>query len=341
MRKRPQFLAAVVVGRLPSLLAAVLALGMAASAARAQAPTLQDLLSGIVQVKTVINPDARTTENLGRERSGSGIVIDQDGLVLTIGYLMLEAHAAEVITHDGRTLPANIVGYDHASGFGLLRTITPLQARPLMFGKSAEVKERDRVLAASFGGAGMIAPVNVVSRREFAGSWEYLLDDAIYTSPPHPAWSGAALVNREGRLVGVGSLIMADVSADGSGTPGNMFVPIDLLPPILADLLTDGRRAGAPSPWLGVNTVEVGGRLLVTRLTAGGPAEKAGMQRGDIVLGVGGKPATGLGDLYRKVWALGRAGIKVPLDVQRDGNERRIEVESMNRLDHLRLKSTY
>ena len=335
------YLFAALVGRLPLLLAATLFVAVAASAAHAQAPSLDGLLSGIVRVKTIINPDARTSENLGRERSGSGIVIDQNGLVLTIGYLMLEAHAAEVETHDGKTVPATIVGYDHSSGFGLLRTLTPLKVRPLPLGKSAEVQENDRVLVASFGGANMVAPVSVVSVREFAGSWEYLLDRAIYTSPPHPAWSGAALINREGKLVGVGSLIMADVSEESAVLPGNMFVPIDLLPSVMADLLTDGKRLGPARPWLGVNTVDVGGRLLVTRVTSGGPAEKAGVKQGDVLLGVDGQPATSLGELYRKVWARGAAGVSVPLDVLHEGERKRVDVKSMNRMDHLRLKSTY
>jgi len=275
------------------------------------------------------------------EREGSGVVIGSDGLVLTIGYLMVEAHAAEVVTNDGRTVPANVVGYDHETGFGLLKAAQPLNLRPMGLGKSADLKEKDPVLVASFGGTGMVAPVHVVARREFAGSWEYLLDEAIFTTPPHPAWSGAALINREGKLVGVGSLIVRDVGGKGDGEPGNMFVPIDRLPPILADLIAEGRVSGPARPWLGVTAEEVAGRLLVARVTVGGPAEKAGLQKGDILVGVGGQTAKGLADFYRKVWSRGGAGITVPLDVLRDSAAKRIDVESMNRLDHLKLKSTF
>jgi S1-C subfamily serine protease len=183
--------------------------------------------------------------------------------------------------------------------------------------------------------------VHVAALREFAGSWEYLLDTAIFTSPPHPVWSGAALISREGKLVGVGSLIVADVSGKGGGGPGNMFVPIDKLPPILADLIADGRSSTPPKPWLGVSTEEVDGKLRVSRVTAGGPAEKAGLQKGDVLKGVGGREARNLGDFYRKVWALGSAGITVPLDVVRDDKARRLDIPSMNRLDHLKLKSTF
>src|SRR3990170_4089618 len=162
----------------------------------------------------------------------------------------VEAHAAEVQLNDGRTVPAEIVGYDHETGFGLLKAIAPLKVRPLPLGKSAELKARDPVLVASHGGPGMVAPVHVAAKREFAGSWEYLLDEAIFTSPPHPAWSGAALINREGKLVGVGSLIVRDAAGIREQNPGNMFVPIDRLPPILAELIADGRAAGPLRPWL-------------------------------------------------------------------------------------------
>jgi len=327
-----------------SLIAFVLVLLSAAAGpgARAQTTTtLDDLVSAVVHVKTFINPNGRTVATLGGERQGTGIVIGADGLVLTIGYLMVEAHAAEVVTNDGRTVPANVVGYDHETGFGLLKAAQPLNLRPMGLGKSADLKEKDPVLVASFGGTGMVAPVHVVARREFAGSWEYLLDEAIFTTPPHPAWSGAALINREGKLVGVGSLIVRDVGGKGDGEPGNMFVPIDRLPPILADLIAEGRVSGPARPWLGVTAEEVAGRLLVARVTADGPAEKAGVQKGDILVGVGGQTAKSLADFYRKVWARGGAGTSVPLDLLRDNAAKRIDVESMNRLDHLKLKSTF
>ena len=231
----------------------------------------------MVRIKTVINPDARTTQNLGREREGSGIVIDDNGLILTIGYLMVEAHTAEVTTNDGRTLPASIVGYDHETGFGLLQAIAPLKVKPMAFGKSSALARDDVVIVASFGGPARAAPARILAKREFAGSWEYLLDEAIFTSPPHPAWSGAALINREGKLVGIGSLIVADALGDGSGEAGNMFVPVDLLAPILGDLIADGRASRDPRPWIGVTTNEVYGRLVVSQVTPHGPAEKAGL----------------------------------------------------------------
>ena len=168
-------------------------------AAPVQAASPDELVAAVVRIKTFINPEGQTVQSLGREREGSGIVIDEDGLVLTIGYLMVEAHAAQIVTNEGRTVPAEIVGYDHESGFGLLRATVPLKIKPLAFGRSADVKERDRVLVIGAGGADAVQPTYVVAKREFAGNWEYLLDEAIFTSPPHAAWSGAALVVARGQ----------------------------------------------------------------------------------------------------------------------------------------------
>lgn len=305
-----------------------------------QALTLDEMIEPVVRLKVFVNPDARTAASLGYERDGSGIVIDANGLVLTIGYLMVEAYAAEILTNDGRKVAANIVGYDHDTGFGLLQATAPLKVRAMPFGKSADLKVGEAVLASSYGGRDGTVPAYIAARREFAGAWEYLISDAIFTMPAHSHWSGAALINREGRLVGVGSLIVGDVGGKHSGVAGNMYVPIDLLLPILADLIADGRAAAAPKPWLGMNTEDVGGRLVVRRVTPGSPAEKSGMRRGDVITGIRGERPTSLADLYRKIWAQGNAGVDVPVDFERDGGAQHLDIKSMNRLDHLRLKST-
>jgi len=322
-----------------ALIAGVMAL--LSTSALAQPASIEELVSAVVRINTHITPDGRTVQGLGREREGSGILIDADGLVLTIGYLMVEAYAAEVVDNNGRTVPANVVGYDHETGFGLLRTIEPLKLKPMPLGKSAEIREGDPVLVASFGGPAMVGGAYVVAKREFAGGWEYLLDEALFTAPPHPAWSGAALINREGKLIGVGSLIVGDAARGGEKVPGNMFVPIDRLAPILDDLITAGRTAGAGRPWLGLNTEELRGRLFVSRVTPSGPAERAGIKSGDVIVGVSGEQPKSLADFYRKVWAQGPAGATVALDVLQDSQLRRFEIKSINRLDHLRLKSTF
>jgi S1-C subfamily serine protease len=309
--------------------------------APAQTTSVEALLSGVVKVKTFINPDGRTLQNLGRQREGSGIVIDNSGLILTIGYLMVEAHAAEVVTNDGRAVPADVVGYDNETGFGLLRAIIPLKVPPIPFGKSAGVKERDAVIVASFGGTDRAVPAMVVAKREFAGNWEYLVEDALFTSPPHQAWSGAALLDHQGKLIGVGSLIVGDATGRRDNVPGNMFVPIDMLPPILADLMTEGHASGPAHPWIGMTTDDRHGHLTVNSLTKEGPAEKSGLRKGDVILAVGGEQPKGLADLYRKMWAQGAAGTVISFDVIQNSERRHVDVKSMNRLDHLRLKSTF
>ena len=318
-----------------ALIASLLAL-LSASAAEAQPASVEELVSAVVRINTHITPDGRTVQGLGREREGSGILIDADGLILTIGYLMVEAYAAEVVDNSGRTVPANVVGYDHETGFGLLRTIEPLKLKPMPLGKSAEIREGDPVLIASFGGPAMVGGAYVVAKREFAGSWEYLLDEALFTAPPHPAWSGAALINREGKLVGVGSLIVGDATRGSDKAPGNMFVPIDRLSPILGDLIAAGRTAGPGRPWLGLNTEELRGRLFVSRVTPGAPAEKAGIKSGDVIVGVNGEQPKSLADFYRKVWSSGPAGTEIPIEVVRGNRSHWLRIKSADRASFLK-----
>ncbi|MDX2156128.1 MAG: S1C family serine protease [Hyphomicrobiaceae bacterium] len=329
----------------PKLLAVVLLMlvlvstaGMIVAAGSATAQTaVEQLVSGVVRIRAYINPDGRTVGNLGAERSGTGIVIGSDGLVLTIGYLMVEAQAGEVELNDGRKVAAEIVGYDYDTGFGLLRATMPLGVAPVPLGRSADLKAGDRVLVAVGGGVERLGPARVAARREFAGYWEYLLEEAIFTSPPYSDWSGAALINREGQLVGVGSLVVGDTSGKGAGPPGNMFVPIDPLEPILAELIAGGAVSGPARPWLGITTDDQGGTLVVRRTTPGAPADTAGVRSGDRIVRVGQTEPRSLAELYRAIWGLGNAGVAVPLEVERDGKRREIEVKSVNRREHLKL----
>jgi S1-C subfamily serine protease len=299
--------------------------------------SLEQLVSGIVRIKAFINPDGRTVGILGSERTGTGVVIGSDGLILTIGYLMVEAQAGEIELNDGRKVAAEIVGYDYDTGFGLLRAARPLDVVPVPLGRSSDVKAGDKVLVALGGGVERVGPATVAARREFAGYWEYLLDEAIFTTPPYSDWSGAALISREGRLVGIGSLVVGDASGKGAGPPGNMFVPIDGLPPIMAELIAAGRVTGPARPWIGVNTDERNGDLVVRRVTPGSPAEKAGIEAGDRIVGLGkGQPRT-LAELYRGMWALGEAGVVIPLEIERERSRRMLEIKSINRREHLKL----
>jgi S1-C subfamily serine protease len=301
---------------------------------------IADTLSAVVRVRMRAVPDARSNATLGPTREGSGVVIEPD-YVLTIGYLVIEPDAIEVTAVTGRTLPATLAGYDHASGFGLLKVQGDLQVKPIVLGDSAAAKVREPMIVVPFGGREAASLAYVMSRRQFAGSWEYLLDSAIFTSPPTMTWAGAALVNRELRLVGVGSLLVGNAEDPAAPQPGNMFVPVDLLKPILADLKANGRAAGPQRPWLGVNTEEVQGRLLVSRVQPEGPAARAGLRRGDVIVGVADVAVKTHADLYRKLWSLGAAGVEVPLKVLQDGDVRELKVKSIDRFEYFKGRQTY
>lgn len=307
--------------------------------AAAPGPRLTVDALSVVKVTSKAVPDARSGRSLGPRREGSGVVIDSSGLVLTIGYLIVEAESIELSTADGKTYPASVVGYDNATGFGLLRALSPLPIKPVQFGQSADITERELVLIVGFDG---VAPAYVVSRRPFIGYWEYLLDEAIYTAPATVNWSGAALLNREGKLLGIGSLIVGD--ALGTGTrqlPGNMFVPIDLLKPLLGDLIAMGKSSARPRPWMGVNTQEVQGNVIVTRVSPEGPAERADVRKGDVIVALGGQPVTGQADFYIKLWKSGEAGVEVPLEVLRAGRVEKLLVKTMDRANYYRPRPTY
>ena len=329
-------------GRMRRWAGAVTALGLAMAAHAAvaeQAPSAEDILGAVVRLTAATAEDARTAGSLGTRRAGNGIVIDGDGLVLTIGYLILEATSATVTDHDGRAVPADVLAYDHGSGLGLVRAREPLGITPLALGSAAGLGRADRVLMVTREEAESATPTpaRIADRRAFAGSWEYLIEDAIFTVPPRPWFGGAALVDARGRLVGVGSLVVGDAMRAPRRMAGNMFVPIDALGPVFADLLSDGRSLAPQPPWLGVYTEEFRGRLVVIRVAEDGPGAAAGVREGDLVLGVEGVPVTSLAEFYRTVWALGPAGTEVVLDLVRDGAVKRIRLRSGDRYDWLRI----
>jgi S1-C subfamily serine protease len=298
---------------------------------------IAETLAAVVRVKMRAVPEARSNATLGPAREGSGIVIEPD-YVLTIGYLVIEPDAIEVTTVNDRTLPATLAGYDHATGFGLLKVQGDLAVKPLALGDSAALGVREPVIIMPHGGRETASLAQVMSRRQFTGSWEYLLESAIFTAPPTMTWAGAALVNRQLRLVGVGSLLVRDTVEPGTPEPGNMFVPTDLLKPILAELKANGRTAGPQRPWLGLNTEEVQGRLLVSRVSPEGPAARAGVRQGDVIVGVAGEPVKTHVELYRKVWSLGAAGVEVPLRLSHGADVRDVRVKSIDRFEYFKGK---
>jgi S1-C subfamily serine protease len=296
--------------------------------------TVEELSRTVVGLRVDISPGARTAPVLGTHREGNGVVIGEDGLILTIGYLVLEAEKVAVVTHDGREVPAAVIAYDANSGLGLLRAQPQLALRPMPLGDSASLAEQDPVLVVTQGGVENMLAALVISRRTFAGYWEYMLDEAIFTTPPHPNFAGAALIDRDFRLVGIGSLFLQDTSNRELSIPGNMFVPINHLKPVMAALLKTGRPDERPRPWLGVNLAEQFGRVIVTRITQDGPASQAGLHVGDIILEVSGKKVESMEHFYRSLWGLGTAGIKVQLKLVQGNSVTLLSVTTRDRYRH-------
>jgi S1-C subfamily serine protease len=291
----------------------------------------EKFLDAIVEVRITVPKNARTAERFGTNRVASGVVIDTTGHILTIGFQTIEAETVKIVRKDQETVNATVVTYDRITGFGLLRATSPLEVTPMPLGNSSDVKEGDPVLAASYGYEGAVQGVRVVARKEFAGPWEYLLENAIFTAPAIERFSGAALIDRNGHLVGIGYLFSQLKIADIGLMPTNMFVPIDLLKPILSDLKLSGRSKLPPRPWLGVRTEEFYGRLVVERVVSGSPSEKAGIKSGDIILAVNKQEVHGMADFYRKVWSLGKGGVDVPLRLLQGIQIRDIVVHSTTR----------
>ena len=272
---------------------------------------------------------------MGTERGGYGVVIREDGLVLTIGYLVNEASQIWLTTNRGQVIEAHPLAFDQSTGFALVQALGKLDAPHLLRGSSADVNIGDSVFVIGHGGTAHSLKTRVTAKQEFAGYWEYVLDEALFTSPAHPQWGGAALLDAQGDLIGIGSLLVQQ-EVKGENIHVNMFVPIDHLNPILDSLLKTGRGPNPPRPWLGMYTQDPDGKLVVGRLTAGGPAERAGVKVGDMVLGVGEQRVKDLATLFRTVWGLGPAGVKVPLMIARSGDVLRIAVESGDRNNYLR-----
>ena len=240
--------------------------------------TIDTISRSMVALRSTIPNDAFTATTLGTLREGSGVVIREDGLVLTIGYLITEAEEVWLTRHDGHVVPGHALAYDQETGFGLVLAMTPLGVPAVQFGNTAETKVGDRAILAD--GIGQSVHSNIVAKQEFAGYWEYLLDEAIFVGHAHSSWGGAALFDVDGKLLGIGSLYLQMVR-NGEAADVNMVVPINLLLPILDDLLTRGRVNRPPRPWLGAFTAESDGRVVIMSVTQEGPAAEAGLRRGD------------------------------------------------------------
>jgi S1-C subfamily serine protease len=291
------------------------------------------LLQSVVAVRATIPEDAFTAGTLGTIREGSGVVIDAGGLVLTIGYLITEAEEVWLTRGDGRVVAAHALAYDQVTGFGLVQALGPLELPALPLGDSGKAEVGDAVVFAD--GRGRFVRASIVAKQEFAGYWEYLLDEAIFIAPAHPSWGGAALVGADGRLIGIGSLRL-QMSRGKETADINMAVPINLLPPILDDLVRHGAANRPPRPWLGIFSAESDGDVVVMSVAEGSPAAKAGVQPGDVISDVRDAEVDGLADFYRKLWRAGPAGAEVPMRIVRDGRDTWLRIKSADRNSFLR-----
>src|SRR5687768_554741 len=292
-------------------------------------------LDAVVQVRTEIPEDAFTASILGTERAGNGVVINDKGLVLTIGYLITEASVIWLTTNKGVVAGGTVLGYDQATGFGLVQPLGKLGVKAIERGSAASIRVGENVVVAGHGGRAHALKATVFAKREFAGYWEYVLDEALFTAPAHPQWGGSALIGGDGKLLAIGSLLVQE-KVDAGTLQGNMLVPIDLLEPILNDRSEERRANRAPRPWLGMYTTEAGSKLVVAGIAPNGPAERAGVQVGDIVLEVAGAKPNSLADLWRRVWRLGSPGAEVRLKLQRKTAQADARLVSADRNDFLK-----
>jgi S1-C subfamily serine protease len=292
---------------------------------------LDQALASVMGLHAIIPGDAFTAETLGTERAGNAVLIRENGVVLTIGYLITEAESIWLTSSIGGAVPGHVLAYDQETGFGLVQALGRLSVSPMELGTETRVGAGDRVVMAAEGGRRHAIAATVVARQEFAGHWEYVLDRAIFTAPAHPFWGGAALIAGDGSLIGVGSLHVQHSNGRELRRDVNMIVPIDLLPPILEDLLTFGRPNRPPRPWLGLYATEVDDAIVVAGLSERGPAVKTGLRPGDRILAVRDEPVSSLASFWRRVWASGPAGSEVVLQVVRDNDTMRVRIPSADR----------
>ncbi len=297
---------------------------------------LERALRGVVNVKSYVPADAFTADTLGTERAGSGVVVRESGLVVTIGYLVTEAETIWLTASDGRAIPGHALAYDQETGFGLVQALGRLDLPALEIGDSDRVKVGDPVVFAAGGGRHHAIETRVVGRQEFAGYWEYLLDDAFFTAPAHPFWGGGALLGADGKLLGIGSLILQQGDGKGRRLDMNMVLPIGHLMPVLDDLLSYGRVDRPARPWLGMYATENDDDIVVGGVADGGPADKAGIRSGDRIISVADEEITDLGGLWRRVWAAGSAGADVRLRLGRDTGVVPVTIRSADRASYLK-----
>ena len=294
-------------------------------------------LGTLVSIQSYIPDNAMSAGMLGTERTGHGIRLREDGLIVTIGYVVTEAEEIWITSHDRRAVPGFVVGSDFESGLALIKPTMPLPGPIMEIGDPSMLGVGDTAcIAGSREANPQAVEVHVVAKQEFAGRWEYVLDKAIFTAPPYESWSGAALLDQEGRLCGVGSLVIQGFEVNETRRATNMFVPIDLLPPIIDEICEYGRRSTPPRPWLGLLVDDEDDGLIVVGVYRNCPADKAGLRPGDVIIRGGDQPVHSLANMFKTVWSLGAAGINVPLLVLRSSQLQEVVIRSTDRSEFLK-----
>ena len=295
--------------------------------------------ASVVGIRVTAAEGSRSAETLGRQRSGSGVVIGPDGLILTIGYLVLEAEQIQIVTQDNKILPARNVGYDLATGFGLIRPLLPLQVAPVVLGSTGRLEPGEALMAAIGGSDADVAMTQLMSKRAFSGYWEYHIESALFTSPPIANHSGAPLFSRSGELLGIGSLFTMDTMGENTRLPGNMFVPVDLLKPILAEMQQTGTTASSRRPWLGLSSTDQSGRVQIVRVNKESPAQAAGLKPGDVVLAVDDAKVVSLESFYKRLWEHADPAVDVKLTVLQGADLKVISLRAVDRMSTMRKPS--
>jgi S1-C subfamily serine protease len=293
---------------------------------------IERFYESIVSVRSIVPPEARTAASLGVEREGNGVAIDENH-ILTIGYIVMESESIEIGLSNGRRLPAKLVGYDHTSGFGIIKSVVPLKMPALQLGNSDNISSKQDLLILPSPNRGVGSIVRSVSRRPFTGWWEYFVESPIYTTPPNGLWAGAPILNENGEILGIGSLFVSE-SVPGISSPGNMSVPINLLKPILEDLKSSGRRKSKIQPYLGISSDDSNDQVIVTRVSKGGPAFQAGIRPQDVIMTINGSQISNLKSFYEEIWKSGEAGVTIELSVLRSGSIMTFDVKTVDRLDY-------